>query len=71
MALESCEGGELFDQIVRVSVQLFDRNVAHSCRVFASDVSESSCRKVGFLRTRHGSMLLKLLIYWSICTALA
>jgi hypothetical protein len=38
MALESCEGGELFDQIVRVSLNLLDRNVVRSWCVFASDV---------------------------------
>jgi hypothetical protein len=30
MALESCEGGELFDQIVQVSLNPLDHNVAHS-----------------------------------------
>jgi hypothetical protein len=44
-------------------------NVVGSCSVFASYAWGFACRKADCLRTRHGFMPLKLLTFWSICTA--
>lgn len=47
MALESCEGGELFDQITRVSFNL-DQLIAYATYCGIISASDFSMRKISF-----------------------